>query len=50
MTEQLGERIQLVGDNLFVTNTKRLDAGIKLGTANAILIKVNQNGTLTEAM
>ena len=50
MTEQLGECIQLVGDNLFVTNTKRLDAGLKLGTANAILIKVNQNGTLTEAM
>lgn len=50
MTEQLGERIQLVGDDLFVTNTKRLDAGIKLGTANAILIKVNQIGTLTEAM
>ncbi len=50
MTEQLGERIQLVGDDLFVTNTKRLDAGIKLRTANAILIKVNQIGTLTEAM
>ncbi len=50
MTEQLGERIQLVGDDLFVTNTKRLDAGIKLQTANAILIKVNQIGTLTEAM
>ncbi len=50
MTKQLGERIQLVGDDLFVTNTKRLDAGIKLQTANAILIKVNQIGTLTEAM
>ncbi len=50
MTQQLGERIQLVGDDLFVTNTKRLDAGIKLQTANAILIKVNQIGTLTEAM
>ncbi|MCI9531568.1 MAG: phosphopyruvate hydratase [Lachnospiraceae bacterium] len=50
MTEQLGGRMQLVGDDLFVTNTKRLDAGIKLRTANAILIKVNQIGTLTEAM
>ncbi len=50
MTERLGERLQLVGDDLFVTNTKRLDAGIKLGAANAILIKVNQIGTLTEAM
>lgn len=50
MTKRLGERIQLVGDDLFVTNTKRLDAGIKLQTANAILVKVNQIGTLTEAM
>lgn len=50
LTERLGERIQLVGDDLFVTNTKRLDAGIKLQTANAILVKVNQIGTLTEAM
>ncbi len=50
MTERLGERIQLVGDDLFVTNTKRLDAGIKLQTANAILVKVNQICTLTEAM
>lgn len=50
LTKQLGERIQLVGDDLFVTNTKRLDAGIKLQTANAILVKVNQIGTLTEAM
>lgn len=50
MTQRLGERIQLVGDDLFVTNTKRLDAGIKLQTANAILVKVNQIGTLTEAM
>ncbi len=50
LTEQLGERIQLVGDDLFVTNSKRLDAGIKLQTANAILVKVNQIGTLTEAM
>ena len=49
LTKRLGEQIQLVGDDLFVTNTKRLDAGIKLGTANAILVKVNQIGTLTEA-
>lgn len=48
MTERLGDSVQLVGDDLFVTNTKRLDAGIKLHTANAILIKVNQIGTLTE--
>ena len=50
MTERLGDSLQLVGDDLFVTNTKRLDAGIKLGTANAILVKVNQIGTLTEAL
>ncbi|MDR2043016.1 MAG: phosphopyruvate hydratase [Clostridium sp.] len=49
LTERLGDKIQLVGDDLFVTNTKRLDAGIKLGVANAILVKVNQIGTLTEA-
>ncbi|MBO4980970.1 MAG: phosphopyruvate hydratase [Lachnospiraceae bacterium] len=49
LTKRLGDRIQLVGDDLFVTNTKRLDAGIKLKTANAILVKVNQIGTLTEA-
>ena len=49
LTARLGEQVQLVGDDLFVTNTKRLDAGIKLGTANAILVKVNQIGTLTEA-
>lgn len=49
LTKRLGEKIQLVGDDLFVTNTKRLDAGIKLHTANAILVKVNQIGTLTEA-
>lgn len=49
LTSRLGEKVQLVGDDLFVTNTKRLDAGIKLGTANAILVKVNQIGTLTEA-
>lgn len=50
LTERIGERVQLVGDDLFVTNTKRLDLGIKLGAANAILVKVNQIGTLTEAM
>lgn len=50
MTKRLGEKIQLVGDDLFVTNTKRLDAGIKLKVANAILVKVNQIGTVSEAM
>ncbi len=50
MTQRLGDKIQLVGDDLFVTNTKRLDAGIKLNAANAILIKVNQIGTVSEAM
>ena len=49
LTRRLGEKIQLVGDDLFVTNTRRLDAGIKLKTGNAILVKVNQIGTLTEA-
>ncbi len=49
MTKRLGNKIQLVGDDLFVTNTKRLDAGIKLHVANAILVKVNQIGTLSEA-
>lgn len=49
LTARLGDRVQLVGDDLFVTNTKRLDAGIKLGCANAVLVKVNQIGTLTEA-
>lgn len=48
LTERLGSKIQLVGDDLFVTNTKRLAKGIELGVANAILIKVNQIGTLTE--
>ncbi|MDE7263465.1 MAG: phosphopyruvate hydratase [Anaeroplasmataceae bacterium] len=48
LTEKLGNKIQLVGDDLFVTNTKRLAKGIELGVANAILIKVNQIGTLTE--
>lgn len=49
LTRRLGEKVQLVGDDLFVTNKKRLAAGIKLGTAGSILVKVNQIGTLTEA-
>lgn len=49
LTKRLGEKIQLVGDDLFVTNTKRLDAGNKLHCGNAILVKVNQIGTLSEA-
>jgi len=48
LTEQLGRKIQLVGDDLFVTNTKILKQGIELGVANSILIKINQIGTLTE--
>lgn len=48
MTEKLGDKIQIVGDDLFVTNPKRLERGIKGGTANSILIKVNQIGTLSE--
>jgi enolase len=50
MTETLGKKIQLVGDDLFVTNTERLARGIEAGTANSILIKVNQIGTLTETL
>lgn len=50
LTQLLGRRIQLVGDDLFVTNTARLRRGIDLGVANSILIKVNQIGTLTETM
>ena len=50
LTERLGDRVQLVGDDLFVTNTARLKKGIELGAANAILIKVNQIGTLTETL
>jgi enolase len=50
MTDKLGDRIQLVGDDLFVTNTERLERGIKDGIANSILIKVNQIGTLTETI
>lgn len=49
LTDKLGHRIQLVGDDLFVTNTKRLKKGIELGAGNSILIKVNQIGTLTES-
>ncbi|MDU3396311.1 phosphopyruvate hydratase [uncultured Clostridium sp.] len=49
LTDQLGDRIQLVGDDLFVTNTKRLSKGIELRAGNAILVKVNQIGTLTES-
>jgi len=50
MTEELGSKIQLVGDDLFVTNTERLAQGIEKGIANSILIKVNQIGTLTETL
>lgn len=50
LTHRLGDKIQLVGDDLFVTNTKRLAQGIDKGIANAILIKVNQIGTLTETL
>ena len=49
MTKKLGHRVQLVGDDLFVTNTKRLKKGIELGAANSILVKVNQIGTLSES-
>jgi len=50
LTERLGERVQLVGDDLFVTNVERLRRGIEEGVANAILVKVNQIGTLTETL
>ncbi|MGE5598269.1 MAG: phosphopyruvate hydratase, partial [Bacteroidota bacterium] len=50
LTERLGGKVQLVGDDLFVTNTQRLAKGIDLGVANSILIKVNQIGTLTETL
>ncbi|EGT3616573.1 phosphopyruvate hydratase [Clostridium perfringens] len=50
MTERLGKRVQLVGDDLFVTNTERLKTGIEKGIANSILIKLNQIGTLTETL
>jgi enolase len=50
LTDRLGERVQLVGDDLFVTNTQRLRRGIEAGVGNSILIKVNQIGTLTETL
>ena len=50
LTEKLGDKIQLVGDDIFVTNTRRLEKGIELGVANSILIKLNQIGTLTETI
>jgi enolase len=50
LTEAVGDKVQLVGDDLFVTNVKRLSRGIKSGTANSILVKVNQIGTLTETL
>jgi enolase len=50
LTEKIGDRVQLVGDDLFVTNTERLRRGIESGAANSILIKVNQIGTLTETL
>jgi enolase len=50
MTKRLGDKVQLVGDDLFVTNPARLQTGIEKGTANSILVKVNQIGTLTETL
>ena len=50
LTRALGARVQLVGDDLFVTNSKRLQMGIDRGTANSILVKVNQIGSLTETL
>ncbi len=50
LTEAIGDKVQLVGDDLFVTNTERLAKGIELGIANSILVKVNQIGTLTETL
>ena len=50
LTEKLGDKVQLVGDDIFVTNTERLSRGIEMGVANSILIKVNQIGTLTETL
>src|SRR5690625_7145287 len=48
LTDRIGDRVQLVGDDLFVTNTEKLAQGIEQGVSNSILIKVNQIGTLTE--
>ena len=50
MTDALGDKVQLVGDDLFVTNTERLKKGIELGCGNAILIKVNQIGSISETL
>jgi enolase len=50
VTEAIGDKVQLVGDDLFVTNVERLSKGIRSGTANSILIKVNQIGSLTETL
>lgn len=50
LTKRLGDKVQLVGDDLFVTNSKRIQCGIKLGAANAVLVKVNQIGTVTESL
>ncbi|MCF6344766.1 MAG: phosphopyruvate hydratase [Devosiaceae bacterium] len=50
LTKAIGEKVQLVGDDLFVTNSERLSSGIKMGVANSILVKVNQIGTLSETM
>ena len=50
LTEKIGDKVQLVGDDLFVTNIKRLQKGIDMGVANSILIKLNQIGTLTETL
>ncbi|PNX49449.1 MAG: phosphopyruvate hydratase [Thermoplasmata archaeon M9B1D] len=50
MTKKLGSKVQIVGDDLFVTNTKRIQKGIKLGAANSVLIKLNQIGTVTETL
>jgi enolase len=50
LTESIGDRVQLVGDDLFVTNPERLQQGISRGVANSILVKVNQIGTLTETL
>jgi enolase len=50
ITDRLGDHLQIVGDDLFVTNPKRLARGIELGVANSILVKVNQIGTLTETL
>src|SRR5690606_26056507 len=50
LTERVGDSVQLVGDDLFVTNIERLERGIEVGAGNAILVKLNQIGTLTETM